>query len=426
MRRVVETCVGLTLSMPVTSGAITELTNLLPTLSGNLRTTNIATQKYHQELLWDINNYAQGQSDLSLRIVADSQPAPDMHWEVQLVQKLTFRKFETPASLRGYSIDTSRKDEPYRLISTPWKWGLSNTITTSIDVDRANAKISAGRTDITVGRQAISFGKAYFWNPLDIFRPFSSIEFNRDYKSGVDAVRVDAEVGNLSGFTAIGMVGQIHDKRNKDLSLWYRSVSMGRFFTNLLNWDVALQIGKILDGYQFGSAFAGEVGTIEVRSEAAWVFMHDNKTKTARSFPAANDHLDMVIGIGKNIEGGVLQLQLEYYYNGAASGPKTDRFSLIAAGQLQHVNRHLLGTLTRYQLTPLLHGSLAFLWGVEDASWLFQPGLVYSATSTLDLVTGAAIMHGRRPEGTTLEDFQFHSEFGTYPNYYYVETKFYF
>ena len=75
--------------------------------------------------------------------------------------------------------------------------------------------------------------------------------------------------------------------------------------------------------------------------------MHDNKTKTARSFPAANDHLDIVIGIGKNIERGVLQLQLEYYYNGAASGPKTDRFSLIDAGQVQHVNRHLLGTLTR-------------------------------------------------------------------------------
>ena len=160
MRRVVKTCVGLSLGMPVTTGAITELTNLLPSFSGNLRTANIATQKYHQELLWDTNNYVQGQSDLSLRIVADSQPAPDMHWEVHLVQKLTFRKFETPASLRGYSIDTSRKDEPYRLISTPWKWGLSNTITTSIDVDRANAKISAGRTDITVGRQAISFGKA--------------------------------------------------------------------------------------------------------------------------------------------------------------------------------------------------------------------------------------------------------------------------
>ena len=42
---------------------------------------------------------------------------------------------------------------------------------------------------LTIGRQAVSFGKAHFWNPLDVFLAFDPFQFDRDYKPGVDAQR---------------------------------------------------------------------------------------------------------------------------------------------------------------------------------------------------------------------------------------------
>ncbi len=420
----------LALGWPAAAVAITELGDSWLTLDGNLRATTVATQNYDQDVVWGRDNGSDGQTDVALRLVATGRPRDLVRWEMHVVQRLTL--ITSPSAPAGSStlFGASGSAIPYRTVDTRWEWGKGEDVNAWVYLDRANVKLGLAQADVIIGRQAITFGKVYFWNPLDVFLAFGATQFDRDYKAGVDALRVDVPVGDFSGATLIGVPGHVEAEspaHTADESLWYRSALMARVYSNLREWDVAAQGGKILGGHQIGGAVAGELGSVEVRGEAAWFAAQDEGLPTGvLPAPVIEDHLSAVAGTGCSLVGGDLQLQAEYYYNGAARGLRRERFALIAAGHLQHVNRHMVGSVATYQLHPLLFGSLAALWGLSDSSGLLQPGLVYSAADEVDVVAGAVVAWGLRPTGTTVDDFRFRSEFGTYPNFYYLETKVYF
>ncbi len=82
--------------------------------------------------------------------------------------------------------------------------------------------------------------------------------------------------------------------------------------------------------------------------------------------------------------------------------------------------------MASYEILPILMGSLAWIYSFSDQSSLLQPGLSLSVSDEADFVFGALIGLGARPQGSTPFDFELKSEFGTYPNIYYMEFKFYF
>ena len=292
----------------------------------------------------------------------------------------------------------------------------------------AHLRIAFERADLTIGRQAVTFGKAWFWNPLDIFLPFGSTQFDRDYKPGVDALRVDLPLGDFSGATLVGVPGRAQSGATPAdrADAWYRSALVARAFGNARGWDAAAQGGKILGGYQLGGAAAGELGGLELRGEAVWFAAQDGTRAGGSGGSGVDNHLSAVAGAGRGFPVRSLQLQAEYFYNGAARGDLKQRFALIAEGRLRHASRHLLGALASGRIHPLVSGSLAGLWGIGDGSWLAQPGLVWSAADEVEVVAGAVIARGRRLVGGTAEDLGFRSEFGTYPDFYYLESKLYF
>ena len=419
----------LALFWPAAAVALVELGQGALTLDGNLRATSIATQNYDRSFLWGDGDTADGPSDLALRLVASGNPRATLKWNVHVVQRLTFNTAELPTTGSSTLLGRSGTQVPYRTIDTRWEWGKADDVNAWIYFDRANVELTLGGADVAFGRQAITFGKAYFWNPLDVFLAFGSTEFDRDYKAGVDALRVDAPIGDLSGLTIVGVPGRVEEQGSQtdEHRFWYRSALLARVYGNHRAWDLAVQGGKILGGYQLGGAVAGELETVEVRGEGAWFVTQDARARSGLSTaPVVEDHPSIVAGFGRSFIGGDLQLQAEYYYNGAARGPRVDRPALVAAGRLQHLNRHLLGIVGSYRLHPLLSSSLVALWGASDGSWLAQPGLAYSVADEVEMIAGAMVARGRRPGGSSIETFRFYSEFGTYPNSYYLETKLYF
>lgn len=65
------------------------------------------------------------------------------------------------------------------------------------NLDRLNVQFRLDAGDLTLGRQAISFGAARFINPTDIFLPFDVQTFNTEYRTGVDALRFQRPWGDL-------------------------------------------------------------------------------------------------------------------------------------------------------------------------------------------------------------------------------------
>jgi len=79
-------------------------------------------------------------------------------------------------------------------------------------IDRLNARLSSGRVDFTIGRQAINLATTYLFSPNDFFAPFTAQTFYRVYKSGVDSARMEVRLGELSQLTLVGALGFGQDR----------------------------------------------------------------------------------------------------------------------------------------------------------------------------------------------------------------------
>ena len=254
----------------------------------------------------------------------------------------------------------------------------------------------------------------------------------------MDALRIDIPLGDFSGINLVGVLGRridlisgSHETDNVAGASWYGSAILARVFTNLLDWDVALQGGKVYGGYQLGGAFTGELFEIEIRAEAAYLFVEDIRPFLPLPLPFLSgeneieSHFTAVLGLGHRFE-NTLHLQAEYLYNGSGDPDNLEVAMLRqASGGSYHLGRHITGIVASYEILPILNGSLAWIFSFSDYSSLIQPGVVLSISDEAEFMFGAMIALGARPRATMWGN-GLKSEFGSYPNFYYMEFKYYF
>ncbi|HUU01207.1 MAG TPA: hypothetical protein VM425_07210 [Myxococcota bacterium] len=389
-------------------------------LDGSLRTVTAATVNYDYPLFFGADNRADGLSQTILRLTAGGRPAEWLSYEVHGVQDLSLSSF-SGQMLPGFGMPGAGGGAVrYRAVDLSWEWAGQDDVRAQMWLDRCNLKFRLPFADVTIGRQAITFGKAYFYNPLDIFLAFDPRSFDRDYKAGVDALRIAVPLGDFSGLDLIGVAGRevglfgsypTDDLADAD---WRGSALLARLFTTAWEWDMALQGGKVYGGYQLGGAVSGELGPLAVRAEAAYLFA------------AGGDELTAVLGAGHRFE-NTLDIEAEYLYNGAGDpDDMVTSFMRVGAGDSYHAGRHIMGVVATYEILPILTGSLAWIFSFSDFSSLIQPGLSLSVSDEADFMFGAMIALGARPKGDSVLNMDLRSEFGSYPNFYYMEFKFYF
>jgi len=388
-------------------------------LSGSLRGTTAASRNYDAPLLFGAGNRADGFQDLDLRLGAEGRPVARVAYELQGVQRLLVSTFP-PAAAGGVTagglLGATPVWVPYRVTPVSWDWAAEGDVTATLFLDRGNVKLSRGRFDVTVGRQAVSFGKTYFWNPLDVFLPFGPTQFDRDYKAGVDATRVDVALGSFSGLTVIGVVGR-PDPSLPGTDRWFQSAVLARGFATVGAFDLAAQGGKIRGGYHGGAAASGEIGPVALRAEAAGFF-------ASAGAPLATS-VSAVAGVGHRFESS-LDLEAEYFYNGGAPADRVAGQALLLGGWLLQTSPHVAGVVAAYDPHPLVHASLALLGASGAPSGAIQPGVAVSLSDNVDAVGGALIPLGRHPTADAAGTLVIYDEFGLYPQIFYVQMKAYF
>jgi len=368
-------------------------------------------------------------SQTLLRLTAAGRPVEWLKYEVHLVQSLTL----TPSQTRGAGLADQERDLAYRALDEKWTWLEEDDALAGLWLDRFNLKISLPRIDLTLGRQAVTFGQAYFWNPLDVFLPFDPSQFDRDYKAGVDALRLDLALGQFSGLNLVWAPGRrltaggrfADDEGVLDAS-WSGSALLARLFTNLSGWDLSFLAGKVYGGWQVGAGATGEIGWLEVRAEAAWLEARDGQPlPPPLEGDLVEDHLTAVLGLGHRFDNS-LTLEAEYLYNGAGDPDHLEAAMIRTAdGFSLHWGRHLVGLMVSYELSPLTLGRAVFIQSLSDGSAQVQPGLTVSLSDNSELLLGVTWNLGRPPreEAGLVEP---RSEFGSAPHFYYLEVKVYF
>lgn len=406
---------GLTCMGPSTATGMLGNTEDFFGLDAALRHTSGIFKNYDQPLLFGPNNRSEGLSETQIRLMIKGRPNENLTYDIHLVQSLSKdTSLEGAATALG-PVPGSTK---YRAFEWSRDWLDEGGLSARIDIDRLQFKFRFPAIDITVGRQALTFGKTYFWNPMDLYFPFGSVQFDRDYKPGVDGVRVDIPTGDFSGLTLIGILGA-----GPATNRAFQSSVLGRAYFNISGWDAAIQAGKVEGGFHLSSALVGEVGSIETRASASYFNPQDSGLP--REAIDTPEHCAVVLGVGKSFASR-LSIQAEGLYNSAGSPPLDHALALAAAGQVLQAGRWMFGSSASYELSPLWRTSLAWIRSFSDGSHVIQPSIYYSLSSEVDILLGALMAVGRRPFNTSAYQIEAQSEFGLNPHLFYFETKAYF
>jgi hypothetical protein len=417
-------------------------------LGGSLRTFAFALDTSDHALLFGEESDVEGLSDTILRLTAEGRAGGSGSYEVHLVQDFIF--VTAPAAAGAGAIGIADTTARYRALDLSWTWLEEEDFEATLFLDRLNGGGGLGRTDLRLGRQAINFSQAWFWNPLDIFLAFDPEAFDRSYKPGVDALKADVSLGPFSSLTLVAAAGNelvivpADDGlrvRAVDFSeeAWYGSAVMARAITSRRHWDLALQGGKVYGGWQVGGGFSGEVGPVGLRGEATYLFASDGgeallpdpSSETGlRAVELIDDHGMVVLGADHRFQNS-LYLNAEYFYNGAGAAPDYAlAIARVAVGETTNLGEHYIGLLASYEFYPILTGQLSWIHSFDDGSGLLSPVFSWSVADEAECLFGAILGFGDRPgsrtsaDGTEYPELQ--SEFGSYPGTYFIELVFYF
>ena len=321
-----------------------------------------------------------------------------------------------------------------------------NTLT-SHDIDRYWIGFSAGPVDVTLGRQAITWGSAWFWKPTDRFSPFSPMDVDADVKRGVDAARVEIYTGQTSN---LDLVATFERHPGTDREYWVHAGA--RFRTTLGGYDLALSGARFQAAdeanWMVGVEFSGDIRKVGFRGEAAFNYLQES----------GDWDIEAVIGLDYHFP-FKLTLAGEFFYNGyGAAGPAgyaeylmspgtceqmlvseslgdfapycaTMKGERLERGEAFHVGRYYLGFTATQEVHPLVNLSLSTITNFRDPSSLLILGLQWSVVQDVRVTAGVMVPLGRKPEVTTDPTGNFtlieaRSEFGLMPVLGYAVVKF--
>lgn len=341
------------------------------------------------------------------RLMVEGKWGARLSWSVHyehaaLLQRADF----TATGLFTASAATPRRS----LLPLDWTVQDSTDLLWRHELDRLAFRVSLPTVEMVVGRQAISWGVGRFWNPLDLFRAFSPVEIDREYKAGVDAIRLERALGPFSHLELV------YAAFGEDFA---RHVLAVRGQTTVGTFDLGGLAGKSFRDVVVGPFVDGELKGIGMRGELTCTHDTTGRGRGQRTFARGVASIDYRFANG-------LYALLEYYFNGfgkeeAADYPVLFDTERIRRGEVFNFGRQYFGGLLQYEFHPLVQGHAVTLWNLHDHSLLVSPLLTVSLSNEADLRLGAYF-----PLGSGLVGSRVRSEFGLYPQVYYLQLRLYF
>jgi hypothetical protein len=302
--------------------------------------------------------------------------------------------------------------------SSVLEWSHSNNSYVHTAIDRLSLRWTKDRVDIIAGRQPINLTTTFYFTPNDFFAPFAAQTFYRVYKPGVDALRAEVRLGELSQLSLISVLGYDPDQDSSNgwskRPISNRASCLGRISTNMYNFEWALIAGSLADEDVIGVSAQGEVFKwLGVRAEG-----HVNKPEA----PAQGSHVEYSVGIEHRWESG-LDARIEYFHHGAGATSVLGYAGLAAAKtqQTSYLGRRYAALGIGYEFTPLLTGQTVIITNLVDHSALASLNAVYSLSNESELSLSVGVPFGKKPEM-----FRIRSEYGTYPSSLDIEWRWYF
>jgi hypothetical protein len=237
-------------------------------------------------------------------------------------------------------------------------------------IDRLWLQLTAGKFEVTAGRQRINWGQTLVWNPNDLFNIYSYFDVDYIERPGSDAIRLKYYTSFTSSLELVTKI----DSSEK-------ITAAGLFHFNVRGYDIQF-LGGILEeeDYVAGIGWSGNISSAGFRGEAT--YFHDTK-----NFKDTTGMLMVAAGLDYTFKNSLL-LQFEFLFSSEPFMPAGGFLGYYTA----HLNIKALAftkysffTAVNYPFTPLLQGSFAAMYFPKLNGFFTGPSLTYNMMENIDL-----------------------------------------
>lgn len=316
------------------------------------------------------------------------------------------------------SLLPAEREWPYRIVPLSWRMGGDDGSDYRHDheVDRAWIAWKGGRTLVTAGRQAIGLGRGSLFSPVDVFAPFSTLEVDREWRPGVDAVRAEEMLADTLSAEMIGVAAD-H---------WPDSALLGRVRGYAGKIDGELIGGKLGDDELYALTASGVAGEAEVHAELALFHtpeaqpdtgMFGDRRLVAKALAGGSYTFD--VGQGLTVLGEYLYSE----FGSESSRELQERFAdpvwrdRASRGEAAEAGRHALGLRLTYPIGLDWTASLLGLCSATDGSGLLSPSVAWNASRTV-----TATLCGVVPWGEVSDQGLPRSHYGATPTSVFLQV----
>lgn len=286
--------------------------------------------------------------------------------------------FRSPSPFRVWDLETSRLH--------------GEDLASFAELDRLQATLDKPGYRITAGRQAVTWGNAYYYNFGDLFGAFPITDISRLHKPGVDALALTLPTGIFSELSAV--VVPPGDETGS---------AAGNFLFPAGDGTLGFLGGSILDDAEIGANYSIDYRGTKIYSQLQY------------TDPALDQEFaQFVLGAQRQL-GMWTHFLGEFYYNGWGSTDPRDYILLrqsprFLQGRALTVGQWETALDLSYQISPLLTGHSVGFINLTDPSMLLRLFGLYSISDLSSVIGGVSYGFGEGPEGSGMQ-----SEYGGIP-----------
>ncbi|MCY4634013.1 MAG: hypothetical protein OXG04_05810 [Acidobacteria bacterium] len=242
--------------------------------------------------------------------------------------------------------------------------------------DRLNVAWSpAEAMELSVGRQAISWGTTQVFTPADPFPAFSPTDPFQVFRAGVDAARLRIYPSALSEIDVVF--------RPSRTDVGEEVTALARGFATWKNWGLSAWGGTLYGDSAGAVGASGGIGPWAINFEAVVRDYHGTvvgraSIGTFRLFQVSDRDLTIVA---------------EYQRDGRGADGPDELLTVLQSrefrrGEYQVFGRDEVAVTAAYQIHPLWSVTGTTIWNLNDRSALVFPGFSYSVSNEASLAGG--------------------------------------
>ncbi len=244
---------------------------------------------------------------------------------------------------------------------------------------------------VRIGRQAVTWGNGFLFNPFDLLNPFAPTNIIRDYKMGDDMINVQFSANDIGDFQGLYVArrnpenGEVKFAQSSLAAKWHFAVGTAEFDIMAAEHFEDEVIGIGSTGYLKGAAW---------RLDATWTFLQEDEGKEGFLSLVANMDYSWVWG-NRNFYGFV-----ELYFNGLGNENYSEAIAdpniteRINRGEIFTLGQKYLSGSIRLELHPLFNIFLTSINNIADPSGILQPYAVWNITEDLEFTFGGIMYWG--------------------------------